>query len=87
MEFGIFINISIFSSQIVVYELDRMKLPVSPLMLENSLFIRQEDDILAWPLICDPTSRIVDWVRNYLQHKHVMIVRYSVSCRTEILIN
>ena len=55
------------------------KLPISPLALENAMFLQQHDNVLAWPLLCDPTSRVVDWVRLYLKHKNVVVVRYSVS--------
>ena len=64
-------------------ELEMRALPTSALALENAVFLQQQDNVLAWPLLCDPTARVVDWVRLYLRHKNVVVVRYSV--KTELL--
>jgi hypothetical protein len=45
--------------QFDLMELEIKQLPTTALMLENAAFLMQEDYVNAWPLICDPTSRIV----------------------------
>ena len=39
----------------------------------------QGDTTMSWPLICDPTSRALEWVRTYMKGKGLVEVRYSVS--------
>ena len=51
-------------------------------MLENAAFLMQEDYVNAWPLICDPTSRVLDWLYQYKHDKGLVVVRYSVSVLT-----
>ncbi|KAF6026452.1 hypothetical protein EB796_015243 [Bugula neritina] len=51
-------------------KLELLRLPMTPLMLENAAIIMQEDNYRAWPLICDPTSRSVQWVKCYIPHSH-----------------
>lgn len=60
-------------------ELEIKQLPTTPLMLENAAFLMQEDYVNAWPLICDPTSRVLDWLYQYKRDKGLVVVRYSVS--------
>ncbi|XP_052089132.1 uncharacterized protein LOC127725852 isoform X10 [Mytilus californianus] len=58
-------------------ELEIKQLPTTPLMLENAAFLMQEDYVNAWPLICDPTSRVLDWLYQYKRDKGLVVVRYS----------
>ena len=60
-------------------ELEIKQLPTTALMLENAAFLMQEDYVNAWPLICDPTSRVLDWLYHYKHDKGLVVVRYSVS--------
>ena len=63
--------------QLEVCSLESKKLPISHLALENSVFVKEEDHILAWPLLCDPTRRSVDWMHDYLREKNLMTVRFT----------
>ncbi|WAR07684.1 DYHG-like protein [Mya arenaria] len=60
-----------------IMHLEIKRLPTSPLMLENAVFLMQEESLTAWPLVCDPTSRIIDWLRFYMKDKNLVEVRYS----------
>ncbi|KAL4232681.1 hypothetical protein ACF0H5_007369 [Mactra antiquata] len=60
-----------------IMHLEILRLPTTPLMLENACFLMQEESITAWPLICDPTSRIIDWLRYRMKDKGLVEVRYS----------
>ena len=66
-------------SQLEIQELEQRSLPKTRLMLENAAFLMQGDTTLSWPLICDPTSRALEWVRTYMKGKGLVEVRYSVS--------
>ncbi|XP_023932047.1 dynein heavy chain 5, axonemal-like isoform X1 [Lingula anatina] len=59
-----------------VKQLEMKKLPMTRLMLENACFIMQEESSMAWPLLCDPTSRVIDWIKGYLKEKNLMEVKY-----------
>ena len=65
--------------QFDLMELEIKQLPTTALMLENAAFLMQEDYVNAWPLICDPTSRVLDWLYHYKHDKGLVVVRYSVS--------
>ena len=59
-------------------QLEILRLPITRLMLENSCFLLQGEAVTAWPLVCDPTSRVIDWLRKKMG-KTLVEVRYSVS--------
>ncbi|XP_074662754.1 uncharacterized protein LOC141915202 [Tubulanus polymorphus] len=61
---------------IEIKKLDLLELPKTPLMLENASLVMQEQSINAWPLICDTTSRIIDWMKFYLKSSNLVVVRY-----------
>ena len=61
--------------------LEILCLPTTRLMLENSCFMMQGESITAWPLVCDPTSRVIEWLR-YRMGKNLVEVKYSVSIST-----
>ena len=65
--------------QLDIMRLEILRLPTTPLMLENACFLMQEESITAWPLICDPTSRIIEWLRFYMKDKGLVEVKYTVS--------
>ena len=62
-----------------VIRMETMRLSITKLMLENACFLMQRDSMVAWPLICDPTSRVLDWLRNFYGHTGLVEVKYSVS--------
>lgn len=66
------------SQQLDICHFEVKKLPISQLALENAMFIKEEDNVLAWPLLCDPTLRVVEWIKSYLKEKNIVVVRYSV---------
>ena len=70
---------TIFLFQLEIQSLQKLGLPKTPLMLENASFLMQGDNLMAWPLVCDPSSRVIDWVKDYLKDKDLVTVRYSVS--------
>ena len=65
--------------QIRIGQLEQLSLPQTPLMLENACFIMQEDKTIAWPLMCDPSSRVIDWVKDFMNECHIVDVKYHVS--------
>ena len=65
--------------QLDIMNLEILRLPITPLMLENACFLMQEQSITAWPLVCDPASRIIDWLRFNMKDKGLVEVRYNVS--------
>ena len=60
-------------------QLEILRLPTTPLMLENACFLMQGESVTAWPLVCDPTSRIIEWLRFRMKDKGLVEVRYTVS--------
>ncbi|CAH1799095.1 unnamed protein product [Owenia fusiformis] len=63
-------------SPIHIKELELLRLPQTRLLLENACFVMQEESCSAWPLICDPASRIIDWLQYFLKGKGLVEVRY-----------
>ena len=59
--------------------MEQKRLPRTPMMMENASFVMQGDTIQAWPLLCDPTSRVIPWVKSFLSDKGLVEVKYSVS--------
>lgn len=64
-------------------QLEILRLPTTPLMLENACFLMQGESITAWPLVCDPTSRIIEWLRYRMKETGLVEVRYTVSVITK----
>ncbi|XP_052708586.1 uncharacterized protein LOC128183562 isoform X10 [Crassostrea angulata] len=60
-----------------VIRMETMHLSITKLMLENACFLMQRDSMVAWPLICDPTSRVLDWLRNFYGNTGLVEVKYS----------
>ena len=60
-------------------ELEERKLPMTRLHLENATMLMQTENMLAWPLLCDPSSRVIDWVKDYHKNKNLVVVKYNVS--------
>ncbi|ESO89151.1 hypothetical protein LOTGIDRAFT_229063 [Lottia gigantea] len=65
-------------------ELKIMQLPTTQLMLENSCFLMQEETTTAWPLICDPTSRVIEWLKLRFQSKGLVEVKYHALRSQEL---
>ncbi|XP_067674368.1 uncharacterized protein [Haliotis asinina] len=59
-----------------VMHLEMIGLPTTRLVLENACFLMQEKSTTAWPLICDPTSRVLDWLNVYFTGKELVEVKY-----------
>ena len=57
--------------------MEEKRLPVTPLTMENATFILQAD--LAWPLMCDPTARVISWASLSLADRGLVTVKYAVS--------
>ncbi len=73
--------------QTLLREMEQKRLPRTPMMMENASFVMQGDTIQAWPLLCDPTSRVIPWVKSFLSDKGLVEVKYSVSLNfTELLL-
>ncbi|XP_053397319.1 dynein axonemal heavy chain 5-like isoform X6 [Mercenaria mercenaria] len=64
-------------TQLDIMHLEILRLPTTPLMLENACFLMQGESITAWPLVCDPTSRIIEWLRFKMKDKGLVEVRYT----------
>lgn len=56
-----------------------MNLPTTPLMLENAALLMQGDTTVSWPLLCDPVSYVLGFLRSYLKAEGLVEVRYSVG--------
>ncbi|XP_071954985.1 uncharacterized protein [Antedon mediterranea] len=52
-----------------------LNLPMTPVSCDNACFITQELSSTAWPLLCDPTSRVLDWLKAFKGGK-LMKVKY-----------
>ena len=74
---------SLLILQIEKQRLELLRLPMTPLMLENATLIMQEDNYRAWPLISDPTSRCIAWMKFYIPS--ITAVKYHVSIADFIL--
>lgn len=59
-----------------IMKLEMMRLPTTRLMLENSCFLMQEASITAWPLVCDPTSRVLTWLKGLYENREMVVVKY-----------
>ncbi|CAL1527205.1 unnamed protein product [Lymnaea stagnalis] len=59
-----------------IIKLQRKQLPTTRLMLENACFLMQDASMTAWPLICDPTSRVIDWLKSFYAGKELVEVKY-----------
>lgn len=68
------------SFQLDIMHLEILRLPITRLMLENACYLMQRDSTTAWPLICDPTSRVIEWLMYYMRDQGLVEVKYSV-CR------
>ena len=55
------------------------KLPVTRVHLENAAILMQTEVMFAWPLLCDPSSRVIDWIKGYHENKQLVVVKYTVS--------
>ena len=75
----IFKCLSFSPPQLEILEAEQLKLPMTRLMLENASFLMQGETTEAWPLVCDPTSRVINWIKDYLTSKGLVEVKYSVS--------
>ncbi|XP_071818739.1 dynein axonemal heavy chain 5-like isoform X4 [Apostichopus japonicus] len=87
----LFIDIPLINflyDEVEIESLRILKLPRTENSNNNASFILQEESCSAWPLICDPTSRVLDWLYCYLSGK-LVIVKYNElrsqleSCLTE----
>lgn len=67
-----------------VIRMETMHLSITKLMMENACFLMQRDRMVAWPLICDPTSRVLDWLRNFYGNTGLVEVKYSVSTQGDL---
>ncbi|GFN75495.1 dynein beta chain, ciliary [Plakobranchus ocellatus] len=56
--------------------LQRLGLPTTRLMLENACFLMQEASRTAWPLVCDPTSRVIEWLQQLYGGQDLVEVKY-----------
>ncbi|PIK47982.1 putative dynein heavy chain 5, axonemal-like [Apostichopus japonicus] len=80
--------INFLYDEVEIESLRILKLPRTENSNNNASFILQEESCSAWPLICDPTSRVLDWLYCYLSGK-LVIVKYNElrsqleSCLTE----
>ncbi|XP_041355189.1 dynein gamma chain, flagellar outer arm-like isoform X3 [Gigantopelta aegis] len=63
-------------SPLDVMRLDIQNLPTTQLMLENAVFLMQEESITAWPMICDPTSRVLNWLHCYFKNTEMVETKY-----------
>ena len=64
--------------QLRVYELIKLDLPTTPLMLENAALLMQDDTTMAWPLLCDPVSHVLSILRSYAHNQGLVEVSYAV---------
>ncbi|CAG5121560.1 unnamed protein product, partial [Candidula unifasciata] len=59
-----------------IIKLQQLQLPTTPLMLENFCFLMHDASLFAWPLVCDPTSRFVDWLKFLHADRELVVVRH-----------
>lgn len=65
-------------NQFEIESLKTLKLPSTPNSQDNACFVMQEHSATAWSLLCDPTSRILDWIKSYLNNQ-LVVIKFHVS--------
>ncbi|XP_030850579.1 dynein heavy chain 8, axonemal isoform X3 [Strongylocentrotus purpuratus] len=66
-----------------IESLKTLKLPSTPNSQDNACFVMQEHSATAWSLLCDPTSRILDWIKSYLNGQLVVIKFHELRAQLE----
>ncbi|XP_041462850.1 dynein heavy chain 8, axonemal-like [Lytechinus variegatus] len=66
-----------------IESLKTLKLPSTPNSQDNACFVMQEHSSTAWSLLCDPTSRILDWIKSYLNQQLVIIKYHELRAQLE----
>ncbi|KAL5010133.1 hypothetical protein ScPMuIL_012438 [Solemya velum] len=64
-------------TELDIIQLEILRLPTTNLMLDNACFLMQDESTTAWPLICDPTSRVIDWLHTSKKEMGLVEVKYS----------
>ncbi|XP_071801693.1 uncharacterized protein [Asterias amurensis] len=70
-------------SEVEIESLRILNLPSTPNSLNNACFIMQELSSTAWSLLCDPTSRVIDWLKCYLSGKVVLVKYHELRSQLE----
>ncbi len=65
-------------TDIQLRELELLRLPCTEHILENGCFLIEDKSCDNWPLICDPSRRSIDWLRDYHKDKQFFILRQYV---------
>ena len=56
-------------------ELELLGLPATDSILENGCFLIEDKSHENWPLICDPSRRSIDWIRDYCKDRPLLILK------------
>lgn len=65
-------------NQIELKEFQLLRLIPTDILTENGCIIMADAGLNAWPLICDATWYSIEWIRLFLKHKQLVVVRYHV---------
>lgn len=68
--------INFLFNEVDIGGLSLLRLPMTRLQLENACFVMLEEHCDAWPLLCDPTRRILSWLNLYLHNLQCVTVKY-----------
>ncbi|XP_071504103.1 dynein axonemal heavy chain 5-like [Diadema antillarum] len=66
-----------------IESLNILKLPNTPNSQDNACYVMQELSSSAWSLLCDPTSRVLDWLRSYLSGQLVILKYHELRAQLE----
>ncbi|XP_077863125.1 dynein axonemal heavy chain 5-like [Saccoglossus kowalevskii] len=72
----LFNNLSLIEflyTKVDIQALHILHLPMTPSVQENACLMMQQLSCTAWNLICDPTSRVQDWLYKYLKSNLVQV--------------
>ncbi|XP_070568705.1 dynein axonemal heavy chain 5-like isoform X4 [Ptychodera flava] len=70
-------------SKVDIQALMLLQLPMTPIVQQNACFIMQELSSTAWNLLCDPTSRVQDWLEKYLQGSLIHVKYHELRSQLE----
>ncbi|XP_077977225.1 dynein axonemal heavy chain 8-like isoform X3 [Glandiceps talaboti] len=82
----LFKNISLIEflySKVDIQALMLLNLPMTPIVQENACFIMQDLCSTSWNLLCDPTSRVQDWLEKYLKGSLIHVKYHELRSQLE----
>ncbi|XP_033113255.1 dynein heavy chain 5, axonemal-like isoform X2 [Anneissia japonica] len=70
-------------SKVKIESFRLLNLPMTPVSCDNACFIMQELSSTAWPLLCDPTSRVLEWLKAFKADKLTKVKYHELRSQLE----